>query len=515
MADRKLLIFNFDGTSNDPGDAVQTADRRGAIDDDSITNVLKFHFLAGGNLKLQTPGKKKKLPPNRQLCFYYSGIGTYGNVFQRMYNAGLSSTRLDVRTILNNALADFTANYTDGDRILLTGFSRGAALARRFAAIINAKVSGKDIIEAVFDTVASIGLPNLSRSMRPETEVVFEHGCTLPSNVLKALHMVSLDDKRKAFQPTLMNSDKKVEEIWFTGAHSDVGGGYYFDGLADVVFRYMINWIESLDWSVELLSPSQIDYENLVGKNAGYEITTDDLSIDPDYFGDNHEQSRTAAVEWLTLMDRRLCVLKNDALDPEARPKVFHSVARRIACDRNYLPRSLKGIRHLVVYDSGASEEAEGYTRHKESNLQYLRRLTVGESVEAHAFAHKKFNHSGVLVEAGGKYKFEVKKKGGRDQEWRDAGIVCTALGWNRKSVKKGWKEIAIQGMEPFRRYPQADWFHLIGSVGDDEHGHFPVGKGCTQEITSTGELCLFANDLDRFYGNNFGKLIVTISRIA
>jgi hypothetical protein len=509
MPASKLLIFNFDGTSNEPDDAVQKVDRKGMIDDDNITNILKFHILAGGTLK------EKSSVKNKQISFYYNGVGTYGNVFQRIYNAGLSSTRLDVRTILNNAMADFTKHYENGDRILLTGFSRGAALARRFAAIINAKVSGKDIIEVVFDTVASIGLPNLSKSERPDTEVVFEHGYTLPSNVLRALHMVSLDDKRRAFQPTLMNAESKVEEIWFSGAHSDVGGGYYFDGLADVVFRYMLNWVEALDWQVAILSPSQIDYAGLVDKNAGYNISADDISIDPDYFGENHEQSRSAVTEWITLTDRRLCVLKNDTVDPDARPRVYHSVAQRIARDRNYLPRSLKGIKHQVVYDSGHSEEAEGYTRHKESNLQYIRVLKVGEQVDALAFAHKKYNHAGVLVEKGASYQFEVKKQDGKDQQWRDAGISCTADGWTRKDVKKGWKEIAIQGMEPFRRYPSANWFHLIGTVGDDESGHFPIGKGCTQTMTSTGELCLFANDLDRFYGNNFGKLVVTISRTA
>jgi hypothetical protein len=86
--------------------------------------------------------------------------------------------------------------------------------------------------------------PTMSQKDRPTSDVVFEHGHTLPGNVLKALHLVSLDDKRKAFQPTLMNQDGRVREIWFPGAHSDVGGGYNFDGLSDNALRYLLDWFE-------------------------------------------------------------------------------------------------------------------------------------------------------------------------------------------------------------------------------------------------------------------------------
>ena len=51
----KIVIFNFDGTSNEPQDAVQGLDRKGAIDDDNITNILKFHLLCGGDLKEDKP----------------------------------------------------------------------------------------------------------------------------------------------------------------------------------------------------------------------------------------------------------------------------------------------------------------------------------------------------------------------------------------------------------------------------------------------------------------------------
>ncbi len=505
----KLIIFNFDGTSNEPEDAEQEIDQKGEIEDENITSVLKFHLLCGGDLKKQRPNET-----DAQISFYYNGVGTYGNFFQRLYNAGLSKEKFDVAAILRAAKKDFAEYYEPGDKILLIGFSRGAALARRFASLINDKVSGEDIIESVFDTVASIGLPNMKKSERPKTEVVFEHGHTLPSNVKRALHCLSLDDKRKAFQPTLMNSENKIHELWFAGAHSDVGGGYYYDGLADNVFRYMLNWIEELELDVKIMSPADIKYDELLDKKAAYEISFDDVSIDPDVFGKNHQQSRTSIIGWATLADRTCVVIENDELT-NSQPLVHHSVSQRIAGDRNYRPQALKGISHQIIYDDDSISYFKGMVSHTENVLNRLNTLAVNKEISTVAFAHHLFNRTGLYVEKNTEYQITVKKINGKDQIWRDASIECDANGWDRGDVKLGIKEIAIAGMEPFRRVAKADWFSLCGSIGDTDKTAFKIGKNKKIKVSQTGELCLFANDLNRFYGNNFGKLNVTVKRMA
>ena len=101
------------------------------------------------------------------------------------------------------------------------------------------------IIEAVFDTVASIGWPNLDTTQRLQTDVVFEDGHTLPSGFKKALHLVALDEQRLAFRPTLINHDGRTLEIWLPGVHSDVGGGYRKDGMGDLGLTLMIKWLET------------------------------------------------------------------------------------------------------------------------------------------------------------------------------------------------------------------------------------------------------------------------------
>ena len=42
----RLIVFNFDGTGNEPEDAKQYDEQK----DSSISNILKLHFLMGGNL---------------------------------------------------------------------------------------------------------------------------------------------------------------------------------------------------------------------------------------------------------------------------------------------------------------------------------------------------------------------------------------------------------------------------------------------------------------------------------
>lgn len=358
-----LLIFSFDGTSNEPKNAEQSINKQGIKEDDSITNIVKFHLLCGGNLA-RTPGQASGWVNSKQKCFYYTGIGTYGSRLQRAINALLSPEKLDVASILNQAKADFKQHFKPGDKVLLTGFSRGGALARRFCTIISQDLPELTIYQAIFDTVASIGLPNLSRSERPKGDVIFEHGHTLATTVKQALHMVSLDDKRKAFQPTLMNDDKRVTELWFCGAHSDVGGGYYQDGLSDITLNYMLNWLKDLPIELILKTENEIDFTKVLPENCQYQLTIDDVAITANVFGTNHQQERLPIINWLTLTDRHCCVITNDQMS-DMLPIVHHSVAQRIKGDATYQPQSLKGVNHQIMQASGKKNLAQGVADHR------------------------------------------------------------------------------------------------------------------------------------------------------
>ncbi len=506
----KLLYFNFDGTDNEPADAIQDRRLSGREEDDNITNVLKFHLLLGGTL--QEENGETELPGGSK-TFYYNGIGTYGNFFQRKFNAGLAKESKDVKTILNNARDDFKKHFSEDVKyIIITGFSRGAALARRFAAIINVDVGKQIVIEGVFDTVASIGLPNLRKEDRPSSDVVFEHGHTLPSNVLRALHLVSLDDKRKAFQPTLMNKDERVFEIWFPGAHADVGGGYNYDGLSDNALRFFMDWFEELDGpEIQFHSPKNIDYKHIFKPGSKLIIEPDDMQIDPNPLGVNHQQQRLPIISQLTLTHRLCCVIKEDKVVKEELPLVHWSVPDRISRDRDYRPKSLHGVEHRILYQDYEIKVFKGISVHKlmsQSNL----RVPTKVGVVTRIYAYLKYNHTGIYLEKGKFYSIEVIEL--NKYKWRDGGIhPVDGNGWNRASVKLGVREIPIAMAEPFRRVTGkgVNWFTLCGCIGHNDDA-FVIGNQLKNfSPDKSGEFCAFANDLNGYYGNNSGFLKVRI----
>ena len=78
-----------------------------------------------------------------------------------------------------------------------------------------------------------------------------------------------------------------------------------------------------------------------------------------------------------------------------------------------------------------------------------------------------------------------------------------------------GSKMVGVAMMEPFRRFPEAKWFALIGAVDDNDDELFVIGQAGTQYTPATsGQFCPFANDLKRMYGNNDGFLYVTVERL-
>jgi hypothetical protein len=63
----------------------------------------------------------------------------------------------------------------------------------------------------------------------------------IAKNIKKALHIVAIDETRDPFIPTLMNKKPDiVQEVWFPGVHSDVGGSYVEDKLAKISLSFMI-----------------------------------------------------------------------------------------------------------------------------------------------------------------------------------------------------------------------------------------------------------------------------------
>ena len=343
----KRLILCCDGTWN-----------RADKEDEGVpcaTNVLKMAYRVA---------KRDGTIP--QIVFYDQGVGT-GNALDRYtggaFGEGLEDNILDSYRFL-------VANYEVGDEIFLFGFSRGAFTARSLGGMIRkcgilrrefvrhyreaielyksaaehpdtpravkfrkdfSLVPDQDIevkFIGVWDTVGALGIP--MRGLRGLTQKEYQfHDTELSGSVKSAYHALAIDEHRQPFEPTLWAFKPKpgqtVEQTWFCGAHSDVGGGYAQPGLSDI----------TLEWMIERARPHlAFDQAVLTGSQ-----------LQPDPKGMLHN-SKTGLYRVTPGVDRtigkaaRPTGAETDQADPTQ--SVHDSVRKRWDGDSSYRPGTLK-----------------------------------------------------------------------------------------------------------------------------------------------------------------------------
>lgn len=357
------LIFCFDGTDNDPNDAKPEKEWFGLFGskDNGVSNIFKLHLYFGGDLDNNPTS-------DTQHSFYYSGVGTYGPWLRQKINAALAPEKMDVRTILNKAGADLAQHYQTGDRVYIFGFSRGAALARRFASLMRKYLPAigeqEPVVRflGVFDTVASIGVPNLEDDQKPRSQVVFEN-MTVSAHVQEALHLLSIDENRIAFQPTLMNREDKVTEVWFPGAHSDVGGGFAKRGLSDIALQFIVEQIRKREVGLSMLDPEEVDLTKIVVAKGKYAYTLDDIAIRPNHLDKLHIKKRFWPFSKLTLDHRNVRVNVNEHMSAD-KPVVHYQMVARAREDGSYRPKAMIQIGHRLLDAGGNTTEYAGLGDH-------------------------------------------------------------------------------------------------------------------------------------------------------
>lgn len=118
------------------------------------------------------------------------------------------------------------ANRTEPD------WARAAGFKRTFGRHCSVHFIG------VWDTVKSVGWFR--------RRVVLPHTANLP-DLRFGRHAVALDEKRSQYRPNLWAYPNQndpavdIQQVWFAGVHSDVGGSYEEDGLADVTLQWMLD----------------------------------------------------------------------------------------------------------------------------------------------------------------------------------------------------------------------------------------------------------------------------------
>ena len=124
----------------------------------------------------------------------------------------------------------------------LTGLVHGAELlASRLLFSRGDFITGIPIQSvAVWDTVGSMGIPLYIQDKRRDAFSFVD--TKLNPNVLHGFHAIAFDERRRDFHVTRWIARKDVEEVWFSGCHSDVGGGYPAGetGLSDLALDWMM-----------------------------------------------------------------------------------------------------------------------------------------------------------------------------------------------------------------------------------------------------------------------------------
>jgi uncharacterized protein (DUF2235 family) len=272
----KKIAFCYDGTWSHPKskDGVSNTD----------TNVYKLY--------------KALLTTATQSPRYDDGVGTDTSVVQHFlggdFGEGLFSK-------IREGYTKIAHDYQDGDAIYLFGFSRGAYTARSISGMLSAcglpanltddaidesfntyrmapgspeRAAAKANLAAkygnrpvtiqmigVWDTVGSLGIPSLIGGVDPLRYGFLD--TKLSAQVKSAYQAIAIDERRLSFPPTLWDGEpapgQTVEQMWFTGCHSSVGGGCPDSGLSDITLKWMLGKCkdQGLEISPDVLSKYQ------------------------------------------------------------------------------------------------------------------------------------------------------------------------------------------------------------------------------------------------------------------
>lgn len=301
-----------------------------------------------------------------QRCFYEEGVGV--DRWERLrggaFGFGLSHK-------VRNAYRFLVDNFEPGDEIFLFGFSRGAFTARSTAGFVrNAGILRREHAErvdeayalyrsrdkaphsdeaqrfrdaysrttrirfiGVWDTVGALGIPISGlRAVNLLNRRWQFHDTDLSSWVDAAFQALAIDEERNSFEPTLWKSDpdatQRVEQVWFSGVHCDVGGGYPEPALAEIALLWLVDRAREcgLEFAANAFPPPPPG----AGRGPRHRIH----HVDPDPLGELH-QSRGAFYRFLPRLVRG-----PGAKDPHSE-YVASSAVKRHELDRTYAPAGL------------------------------------------------------------------------------------------------------------------------------------------------------------------------------
>ncbi len=250
----------------------------------------------------------------------------------------------------------------------------------------------------VWDTVAAYGMPldELTRTVDKYIWPLSMPNRFLSGHVRRACHAVAVDDERETFHPLLWTEERhpsngldddtstsrhideeRITQVWFTGMHSDVGGGYPDDALAHVPLAWMVDrlraWEQKPDVMPLRLFPEACDrfrerasawgplHDSRRGFAGYFRYTPRKIAA----LCDRKEPDTLLRMAKATIRSymQRLRMVGDETIDRVfiARPKIHESVFRRIAAGtEGYAPFTLPERYAVVMTDGSVLDTSAG-----------------------------------------------------------------------------------------------------------------------------------------------------------
>ena len=225
-----------------------------------------------------------------QIVYYHDGVGTGGALDRFTGGAFGDGTEANVRDLYRFILYNYEERDKEGrsDELYFFGFSRGAFTARTLAGFMRkvgllekdddyyipeiygcyersegpgsegwkrafhnvrgTRACPKITFLGVWDTVGALGAPGFLGQVFNRDKYKY-HDIALGPHIENAYHALAVDERRKAFRPSIWERTPDfagtVEQAWFAGVHSNVGGGLTPDGLANEALHWLVEKAET------------------------------------------------------------------------------------------------------------------------------------------------------------------------------------------------------------------------------------------------------------------------------
>ncbi|KAL8783074.1 MAG: hypothetical protein Q9213_004886 [Squamulea squamosa] len=383
---RKRLLLNIDGT----GQAQYT--KEGEIVDGKISSTAVSNVARIGRATLLEDEENGF----EQVVYYQAGIGADAEL--SIFQSGRENiSGAMVLSNIRSAYGFICNNYDYGDEIYITGFSRGAYIARSVAGLLG-KVGiltkkGLELFYEAFDYYTNVNAYKDKKASCPVSEAagttrihyphtnppqpikiravgVWDtvgglgedklawHDTSLGSIVEHGYHILSLNERRGYFAPTLWDSPtiprplETLEQCWMAGDHSNIGGSWEEQQISDITLAWMMSRFDALGvkFDESYLYHEYTKFNEWVktkGPDAGYPP-----SLSPRQWGEGRskEISRFLNVGWGGRVQRTPGEYKglkntNETMHPAVRYRHFCKNQGQLGADDStaFNPSALNG----------------------------------------------------------------------------------------------------------------------------------------------------------------------------